>query len=86
LTPSAGRRGAARQAQNPSQESEPCEGQGDEGRTSRKGEETQSMPIVTVFGGNAIETGGAGYQEAYELGRLLGKPGSPLPRAAITAR
>ena len=33
------------------------------------------MPIVTVFGGNAIETGDAGYQEAYELGRLLGQAG-----------
>jgi uncharacterized protein (TIGR00730 family) len=33
------------------------------------------MSIVTVFGGNAIETGDAGYQEAYELGRLLGQAG-----------
>jgi uncharacterized protein (TIGR00730 family) len=33
------------------------------------------MPIVTVFGGNAIETGDAGYQEACELGRLLGQAG-----------
>ena len=33
------------------------------------------MPIVTVFGGNAVETGNAEYQEAYELGRLLAQAG-----------
>ena len=33
------------------------------------------MSIVTVFGGNAVETGEAGYQEAYELGRLLAQAG-----------
>jgi hypothetical protein len=33
------------------------------------------MPVVTVFGGNAVETGDAGYQEAYELGRLLAQAG-----------
>ena len=33
------------------------------------------MPIVTVFGGNAVETSDAGYQEAYELGRVLAQAG-----------
>lgn len=33
------------------------------------------MPIVTVFGSNAVETDDAGYQEARELGRLLGQAG-----------
>ena len=33
------------------------------------------MPIVTVFGGNAVEVDDAGYQEAYELGQLLGHAG-----------
>ena len=33
------------------------------------------MSIVTVFGGNAVETGNAGYQEACELGRLLALAG-----------
>jgi uncharacterized protein (TIGR00730 family) len=33
------------------------------------------MPIVTVFGGNAVEVDDAGYEEAYELGWLLGQAG-----------
>jgi uncharacterized protein (TIGR00730 family) len=33
------------------------------------------MPIVTVFGGNAIEVDDAGYKEALELGRLLAQAG-----------
>jgi uncharacterized protein (TIGR00730 family) len=33
------------------------------------------MPIVTVFGSNAVETNDAGYQEARELGQLLGQAG-----------
>jgi uncharacterized protein (TIGR00730 family) len=33
------------------------------------------MPIVTVFGGNAAEVNGAAYEEAYQLGRLLGQSG-----------
>ena len=33
------------------------------------------MPIVTVFGGNAIEVDDAGYTEAFELGRLLAQAG-----------
>jgi uncharacterized protein (TIGR00730 family) len=33
------------------------------------------MPIVTVFGGNAVEVDDAGYKEAYELGRLLAQAG-----------
>jgi uncharacterized protein (TIGR00730 family) len=33
------------------------------------------MSIVTVFGGNAVETDNAGYQEAYELGQLLAQAG-----------
>jgi uncharacterized protein (TIGR00730 family) len=33
------------------------------------------MPIVTVFGGNAVEVDDAGYKEALELGRLLAQAG-----------
>lgn len=33
------------------------------------------MPIVSVFGGNAVETGETGYEEARELGRLLAAAG-----------
>jgi len=33
------------------------------------------MPIVTVFGSNALEVDEAGYREARELGRLLGQAG-----------
>jgi uncharacterized protein (TIGR00730 family) len=33
------------------------------------------MPIVTVFGSNAVEVDDAGYQEAFELGRLLAQAG-----------
>ena len=33
------------------------------------------MPVVTVFGSNAVETDDAGYEEARELGRLLGQAG-----------
>ena len=33
------------------------------------------MSIVTVVGGNAVETGDTEYQEAYELGRLLAQAG-----------
>ena len=33
------------------------------------------MPIVTVFGGNAIEVDDAGYTEAFELGRMLAQAG-----------
>jgi uncharacterized protein (TIGR00730 family) len=33
------------------------------------------MPVVTVFGGNALEVDDAGYLEARELGRLLGQAG-----------
>jgi len=33
------------------------------------------MPIVTVFGSNAVETNDAGYQEALELGQRLGRAG-----------
>ena len=33
------------------------------------------MPIITVFGGNAVEINEAGYQEALELGRLLARAG-----------
>ncbi len=33
------------------------------------------MSIVTVFGGNAVETGDAGYREACELGRRLAQAG-----------
>lgn len=33
------------------------------------------MPIVTVFGGNAVEVDDAGYKEAYELGKLLAQAG-----------
>lgn len=33
------------------------------------------MPIVSVFGGNAVEINDPGYQEALELGRLLAGAG-----------
>jgi len=33
------------------------------------------MPIVTVFGSNAVKVNDAGYQEACELGKLLGQAG-----------
>jgi uncharacterized protein (TIGR00730 family) len=33
------------------------------------------MPIVTVFGGNAVEVDDAGYQEAFELGHQLARAG-----------
>jgi uncharacterized protein (TIGR00730 family) len=33
------------------------------------------MPIVTVFGSNAVEVDDAGYQDAFELGRLLAQAG-----------
>ena len=33
------------------------------------------MPIVTVFGSNALEVDDAGYQAARELGQLLGRAG-----------
>ena len=33
------------------------------------------MPIVSVFGGNAVEINDSGYQEAQELGRLLAGAG-----------
>jgi uncharacterized protein (TIGR00730 family) len=33
------------------------------------------MPVVTVFGSNAAEVNDVGYQEAFELGRLLAQGG-----------
>ena len=33
------------------------------------------MPTVTIFGSNAVNANDAGYQEAFELGRLLGQAG-----------
>ena len=33
------------------------------------------MPVVTVFGSNAVEVDNVGYQEAFELGRLLAQAG-----------
>jgi hypothetical protein len=33
------------------------------------------MPVVTVFGSNTPAAHSAGYQEAYELGKLLGQAG-----------
>jgi uncharacterized protein (TIGR00730 family) len=33
------------------------------------------MPVVTIFGGNAIEVDDTGYREAFELGRRLAQAG-----------